>query len=122
VKKMPQEIREWMKEGNHLPSVLRDFHDQKDTFKSIHTMINVEGHEYVKDVSWVTGQCYVIDIFLWWMGWHGYTLQKSRAKMPFADLETDRDDDMAEWRLPLRRLARAARGGGVRGQQERRGT
>ncbi len=43
---------------------MRDFHDQKDTFKALHDMVAVEKHDDCKDVSWVAGQCYVIDIFL----------------------------------------------------------
>ena len=57
---------------------MRDFHDQKDLFKLIHEKINVEGHDYCKQVNWIAGQCYVIDIFLWFMARRGYTLQRTR--------------------------------------------
>ena len=30
---------------------------------------------------------YVIDLFLWFMALHGYTLQRSRAKEEFYDLD-----------------------------------
>ena len=79
-------IDDWLESGKYLPDVLRDFHDQKDVFKAMHETINVEGHNYAKDVSWVAGQCYVIDIFLWWMARRGYTLQRSRAKQEFVSL------------------------------------
>ncbi|MNY63704.1 hypothetical protein D3C86_2007050 [compost metagenome] len=49
----------------------------------------MQGHEYARSVDWVTGQCYVIDIFLWFMARRGYTLQRSRAKVPFRDLHED---------------------------------
>lgn len=82
----------WLKSGKYLPECLRDFHDQKDIFKAIHQTINVAGHGYIKDVDWIKGQCYVIDIFLWWMAKRGYTLQRTRTKGEFRDLW----DDVAE--------------------------
>lgn len=80
---------EWLKSLKYLPEPLRDFHDQKDVFKAMHDIINVQGHEYARSVDWVTGQCYVIDIFLWFMARRGYTLQRSRANVPFRDLHED---------------------------------
>lgn len=79
-------LDDWLKSGEYLPGVLRDFHDQKDVFKAMHETIDIESHDYAKDVSWVAGQCYVIDIFLWWMARRGYTLQRSRAKQEFVSL------------------------------------
>lgn len=77
----------WLKEGRYLPGFMRDFHDQKDVFKAIHETIKVENHGYAKDVGWVAGQCYVIDIFLWWMARRGYTLQRSRVDQEFVSLD-----------------------------------
>jgi hypothetical protein len=81
-------LDEWLKTGAHLPDVLRDFHDQKDVFKAIHETVDVEkyGQGIAQDITWVIGQCYVIDIFLWWMARRGYTLQRSRAKQEFVSL------------------------------------
>ncbi|WP_321905181.1 hypothetical protein [Paraburkholderia tropica] len=76
----------WLKSGEYLPHILRDFHDQKDVFKAMHETINVEEHDYSKKVDWITGQCYVIDVFLWFMARRGYTLQRSRAKQEFVSL------------------------------------
>lgn len=84
---MVRTVGEWRDAGEYLPECLRDFHDQKDLFKALHALINVKGHPYAKDVSWISGQCYVIDVFLWWMAKHGYTLQRSRAKVSFDDLD-----------------------------------
>lgn len=85
-----REVNEWMKSGDYLPPAMRDFHDQKDLFKSIHQLIDVEEHEYVRDVGWSTGHMYVIDIFLWFMARRGYTLQKIRTKVDgLRDLDTD---------------------------------
>ncbi|WP_334166286.1 hypothetical protein [Achromobacter mucicolens] len=89
----------WLENGSHLPPPLRDFHDQKDVFKAMHDIINVQGHEYARSVDWVTGQCYVIDIFLWFMARRGYTLQRSRAKVPFRDLNEDVENARSK-RLP----------------------
>lgn len=87
------ELDAWMKAGNYLPDVLRDFHDQKDVFKAMHDLqkpaspSDVTGGHY--SLSFVTGQCYVIDRFLWFMARRGYTLQRSRARLPFRDLQAD---------------------------------
>lgn len=97
-------LDEWLKSGAYLPDVLRDFHDQKDVFKAIHETINVSNHQYAGNVDWVTGQCYVIDIFLWWMARRGYTLQRSRARHEFVslrdtlnELEAFRADVFKKW-------------------------
>lgn len=82
-------IESWLKSGKYLPPPLRDFHDQKDIFKTIHQTINVDGHTYAKNIDWITGQCYVVDIFLWWMARRGYTLQRTRSKGEFIDLHED---------------------------------
>jgi hypothetical protein len=86
---MKTTMNEWLRTGKYLPEPLRDFHDQKDVFKAIHESIYVEGHEYAKSVDWVAGQCYVIDIFLWWMAKRGYTLQRTRRRDEFRDLSAD---------------------------------
>lgn len=79
-------VLKWRKSGKYLPKFLRDFHDQKDVFKALHDTVNVEGHDYCKEISWVAGQCYVIDIFLWHMARHGYVLRKAKASLPFDDI------------------------------------
>jgi hypothetical protein len=79
----------WLKSGKYLPEPLRDFHDQKDVFKAMHELIDVKGHDYAKSVDWVSGQCYVIDIFLWWMARRGYTLQRTRRRGEYRDLAAD---------------------------------
>jgi len=83
---MSKSVEQWRDGGEYLPECLRDFHDQKDIFKALHDYINVEGHQYAGKVGWIAGQCYVIDVFLWWMAKHGYTLQRCRAKVDFDDL------------------------------------
>jgi hypothetical protein len=82
--------REYVKSEAHLPAPLRDFHDAKDFFKLLHRKCasNDDGtFEYNGDkINWVQGQCYVIDWFLHYMAQRGWTLQRSRAKVDFADL------------------------------------
>lgn len=75
---------EWRQDGEHLPDFMQDFHDQKELFKTIGPMEGPSGRQ----VDWITAQCYTIDRFLWFMARHGYTLQKSRARLPFDDIAT----------------------------------
>lgn len=86
---MMDETTAWLKSHAHLPPPLRDFHDQKDLFQAMHEIIDVQGNDIARTVSWVTGQVYVIDVFLWFMARRGYTLQRSRARLPFRDLHED---------------------------------
>lgn len=79
---MNEEIRQWRDEGKHLPAFMRDFHDQKDLFKTIHGRYQ----ERPEGANWVQAHVYTIDFFLWFMAQHGYTLQRSRARLPFDDL------------------------------------
>lgn len=66
-----------------------DFHDQKDFFKTFHYFYKPE--EQCKEPhqmpNWVDGQIYAIDFLLHFLAKHGYTLQKSRSKMSFRDIE-----------------------------------
>ena len=89
---MNSKLEVWLHSGKYLPKFLRDFHDQKDLFKSIHTLY--ADSESLKDIvpSWVSGQIYVIDCFLWFMASRGYTLQKSRKKdVEFLDIPEYRE-------------------------------
>lgn len=87
---MDEQLRAWRAAGKHLPGILKDFHDQKDVFKAMHTLIGEQSSEespLIRRPTWVEGQCYVIDCFLWFMARHGYTLQRSRANQNFDSLE-----------------------------------
>lgn len=82
-----QELDIWLKSGEYLPEFMRDFHDQKDLFKTIHSLYR--DSENVNDMpNWVQGHQYVIDWFLWYMASRGYTLQKSRKKLKFREHKT----------------------------------
>jgi hypothetical protein len=80
------EIQKWRKDGKHLPPIMRDFHDQKDLFKAIHQLTD---HEMCGKISWVDAHIYTIDMFLWFMARHGYTIQKTRKKLNFESLEAN---------------------------------
>jgi len=68
---------------------MRDFHDQKDIFKAMHAIVQEQPSGTIKRPDWITGQCYVIDVFLWFMARRGYTLQRTRRKGNFRDLDAD---------------------------------
>jgi hypothetical protein len=72
-------LKQWLESGKYLPDRMRDFHDQKDLFKSMHYLQqDNEGGKHTP--SWVDGHVYIIDRFLWFMASRGYTLQKTRIK------------------------------------------
>lgn len=92
-------INKWLSQGDYLPKPLRDFHKQKKVFKMIDELMSRRVANYKCDhgfeppevvVNWVAGHIYVIDVFLWFMAKHGYTLQKMRSRkdspLEFSDL------------------------------------
>lgn len=84
-------VTAWLKSAAYLPPILRDFHDQKDVFKAIDEVkersVASNGGSYMRNLSWIDAQVYTIDIFLWMMARHGYTLQRSRKRMAYDDLD-----------------------------------
>ena len=85
-------VQEYLESGMYLPPFMRDFHDQKDVFKFLDDVQerSIEKHrngDRSDSVNWRTAQVYTIDIFLWVMARHGYTLQRSRKKLPFSDID-----------------------------------
>ena len=83
------DIEAWLKSGEYLPEPLRDFHDQKDVFKAIHEIIKERPGDFIKRPTWIEGQVYVIDIFLWFMARRGWTMQRTRRRGNFRDLDAD---------------------------------
>lgn len=69
------DLSSYMKQLLYLPKELRDFHDQKDIFKTI-------GNRKLDqiEIDWISGQVYTIDHFLWFMALHGYELKKTKSK------------------------------------------
>lgn len=77
---------EWFKSGGYLPAPLRDFHDQKDVFKAMHATVRERPDNILRRPSWIDGHVYVIDVFLWFMAKHGWTLQRTRGDGEFLPL------------------------------------
>ena len=82
-------LQEWLKSGKYLPEFMRDFHDQKDLFKSIDVTYERDSDQ----PSWINAHIYVVDRFLWYMASRGYTLQKSRIKVEFKPFVEWRETD-----------------------------
>jgi hypothetical protein len=87
-------MNEWLEEGIYLPKCIRDFHDAKRLFKRIQWLVESAKDEkedmkyiYAEQIqTWSLNHIYVVDFFLWFMAKRGYTLQKSRMKFNFMDL------------------------------------
>ena len=81
-----KELKDWIDSGKHLPPFLRDFHDQKDIFKTIG---GLEARPPFPEYSWMDVHVISIDKFLWNMAYYGYTLQKTRTKKTFVDMDEE---------------------------------
>lgn len=81
------ELEKYLENGENLPEFIKDFHDQKDLFKAIYQQWQEE-NKVLNKISWVDAHVFSIDILLWWMGLHGYKLQKIRkSDIDFYDPE-----------------------------------
>jgi hypothetical protein len=87
INKPKRNIENFLSSGDYIPKVMRDFHFQKNLFKTISEI--PKGNRSIKSPTWKEAHCYVIDRFLWFMAKRGYTLQRSRASCEFRDLEKD---------------------------------
>lgn len=84
---MDKNLQDWRASGAHLPEFMRDFHDQKAVFHTMHAMLGPpEQNALIRRPGLAEGHVYVVDCFLWFMARHGYTLQKSRARQNFESL------------------------------------
>ena len=59
---------------------MKDFHNQKDLFKAIYDLWDDGNNKTLNEVNWINAHCFTIDYFLYWMGLHGYKLQKVKKK------------------------------------------
>ena len=82
-------LKAFLDSGKYLPNFMEDFHDQKTLFKRLNEIVEKRNDLYTKEVNWTSAQVYTVDIFLWFMAAHGYTLQKSRKKVPFYNIDND---------------------------------
>lgn len=85
---MDANLKAYLDSGEYVPELFRDFHDQKTLFKRLNQLVQNRKDE-TKDVDWVSAHIYTIDVFLWFMAKHGYTLQRSRKKLSFEDLGSE---------------------------------
>lgn len=94
-------LDDWREKGGHLPKFMRDFHDQKRVFKWLNRAAqkqnaNLEAYEQHPDFR--QAMIYTIDIFLWIMAAHGYTLQPTRQKIEgLGDLDGALSRFQKEW-------------------------
>jgi hypothetical protein len=87
---MNKPYQQFVESSEHLPAPIQDFHDAKDVFKTMWAQFSLEKFPpAIKNFGWINCQILVIDIFLWWMAKRGWTLQRSRAKVNFLDLDKD---------------------------------
>ena len=91
---MDNDLSKFLNDLEYLPRYIRDFHDQKDLFKCIHKLVAYE--KSLDNLNWVNCHVYTIDFFLWFMARHGYTLQKSKKKIQFENLDTTLEQDKNE--------------------------
>jgi hypothetical protein len=93
------DMKKWLERQQHLPSFMRDFHNQKDLFKFIDSIYSksklIPGST---PINWVDAHIYIIDFFLWLMAKRGWTLQRSRKKLNFSDIEQDIEEYQKEYR------------------------
>jgi hypothetical protein len=81
---------EFITSGKHLPPIIRDFHDAKDVFKTMHSSMDLgKFPKEIQSLGWINCHIFIIDVFLWWMAKRGYTLQKSRQKVGFLNLQEE---------------------------------
>jgi hypothetical protein len=89
---MDSQLRQWREDQKHLPEFMRDFHNCKRLFKGIAEYIVCDDDHPANEVNWRQAHCYTIDVFLWFMAQHGFTLQRSRARQNFDDLDALLDE------------------------------
>lgn len=79
---------QWRRSGAYLPVFMRDFHDQKDLFKAMQDVVERSNEKHgghrALNATWTDYHVYTVDIFLWVLAAHGYTLQRSRQRFGFA--------------------------------------
>jgi len=98
-------LQQWLESRKYLPMFLRDHDAQKELFKCIHSTVDIKKSVPIP-IDWINAQCYVIDVFLWYMAKRGYTLQRTQNKnIEFYDLQKDLDffyqNQLAQFRQEL---------------------
>lgn len=93
----------WLRRGEYLPDFMRDFHDQKDLFKALQEVVDRRNDRdgnlsYTAEITWVGAHVYTVDVFLWVLAKHGYTLQRSRKRVAFKSIHDFIGEAMERWR------------------------
>lgn len=83
---MDVNLKTYLAEGNYLPNPLDDFHECKVVFRLIKTFTQ---SPLLKEVGWSTAHVYTVDVFLWFLAKHGYTLQVNRKKLEFKSIDSE---------------------------------
>lgn len=83
-------MKNFLESGKYLPPFLRDFHDQKDVFKTLWGGMDLSKFpKEIQALGWINFHILIIDLFLWWMAKRGWTLQRSRQNVEFLDVHKD---------------------------------
>jgi hypothetical protein len=95
------EMKEFLDNSEFLPEFMRDFHDAKSLFKLLDRAVQARNtKDHIQLPNWIAAQMYTVDVFLYFMAKRGYTLQKSRKKLPFADI----NETMAAFEMEREKL------------------
>lgn len=76
-------------DGDHLPEILRAYDDQDQLFRAMHGLTGWNDDDHcASDVTHITGNKYVVELFLKFMAEHGYVLRKDPQLAGARDIET----------------------------------
>lgn len=95
--------RQYRDSNDHLPQCMKDFSDRCEIFDAMKALTDDAGMPEECQLSSMHAHIFTVDVFLWFMARHGYTLQRSRAHVEFDDLDQARQNVRDE---RLRRLER----------------
>jgi len=65
---------------------MKDFHDQKLLFKWLAFIQKTSDHIPNYHINWVEAHVFVVDVFLYCLAKHGWTLQRNKSDLPFKDI------------------------------------
>lgn len=88
---MKIDLKRYLAEGSYLPNPIKDFHDCKVVFKMIGELLQSlpQSSLLLENMNWSTAHVYTVDVFLWYLAKHGYTLQMSRKKIDFSCINSE---------------------------------
>jgi hypothetical protein len=86
MEQLRDKLKNFLDEGLYLPAPIRDDEERMTLINRIKSMIPPEDAELI-DLTPNDIHRLIVNKFLWFMAAHGYTLQKTRMKAPFYDLD-----------------------------------